>query len=309
MLRIGIDMSSLVYGRGVSRYTTNLVSALANTRKAELHLYGSAWSQSEWLNSQLSSLARRAPTGTVKHSLVRKLPGPLHTWLWQHGLDAIRDTTGPLDVIHSWDWLQPPDKHIPLVSTIHDTAIKHFPETAHPEVVRMHEASWRTLRQRQAHVIAVSQATRHDIVQFLEIPPERIHVVYEALPVEFVQQAGTLTDEFVAHVQSTHHLTRPFAFFVGTFEPRKNLPRLLQAWEPLSGVLDLVLAGAAGWEDLSKVSLSPQAKAHLHIMGKVDDATLMALYASAEMFVYPSMYEGFGLPILESFFFSTGRSS
>jgi glycosyltransferase involved in cell wall biosynthesis len=177
-----------------------------------------------------------------------------------------------------------------------------FPETAHPKLLSMHRQSWKILKQRQAHIIAVSRATKRDIVELLDIPAERIHVVHEALPEEVVKIGEALDEEKVTELVQGLGLTRPYLLAVGTREPRKNLERLIEAWEPLAKDYDLVIAGEQGW-DATSTGKKLVGMEHLRLLGRVDDQKLAALYTNAEVFCYPSLYEGFGLPILEAFYF------
>jgi len=162
-------------------------------------------------------------------------------------------------------------------------------------LLRVHKSSWKLLRREAQAVIAVSEATKRDIIELLDFDPARVHVVLEALPKE---SKVRVTPQQIAVQLATLGLERPYVLFVGTTEPRKNLRRLISAWEPMSKDVDLVIAGAPGWDSL------PQHR-HLRVLGRVDAVQLASLYAGARSFVYPSLYEGFGLPILEAFYYGT----
>jgi glycosyltransferase involved in cell wall biosynthesis len=300
-IKVGIDISSLIYGRGVSRYTANLVRALLDYTAVDLVLYGSSFRQ----NSRLKKLADSVKTANPTiPTIIQSYPPKMLALLWRLGRNSIRSNIAKIDVFHSWDWLQPPDKNLPLVSTIHDLAILKYPETAHPEVVRKHRRAWQVLKDRQAHIIAVSQATKQDIVKLLDIPASRVHVVYEALPLETIQAAELLTDHYYQQIKDRLRLDKPYIFFVGTREPRKNLDRLIKAWQPLADKYDLIIAGAAGWDQTDQKP-SASTKPQPRFLGRVPDRDLVVLYGEAELFAYPSLYEGFGLPILEAFYHGT----
>src|SRR6185369_15571845 len=101
-------------------------------------------------------------------------------------------------------------------------------------------------------------------------------------------------------IKNQLHLSRPYLLFVGTREPRKNLNRLIKAWQPLSNNFDLIFAWEAGWDEMAQTL-----NQHVRFLGKVSAQELAVLYGEAEIFVYPSVYEGFGLPILEAFYHGT----
>ena len=305
-MQVGIDITALIYGRGVSRYTSNLVRGLLTYRPdLELKLFGYNRGQIDLLRSGVSNLR---PAGGRRFKVkYQKIPVNFQAWLWQIGLNSVTKQLQPLDVFHSWDWLQPPDKNLPLVSTIHDLAILKYPEVVKPEVMNAHRRSWEILKKRQAEIIAVSEATRQDIINLLQFPPEKVHLIYEALPIENMAVAQNMTEEIFATAQTELNLDeangKPFLLFVGNREPRKNLSRLIEAWAPLAPYIDLLIAGLADGDDSAQ--LANQFGTSLRFLGRVTDEQLAVLYTLAEAFVYPSLDEGFGLPILESFYYGT----
>lgn len=310
-MNIGIDISSLIYDRGVSRYTANLVKALTQHKDLNLFLYGASLRQEGKLKKAVREISKDSKA-TIKSS-IQKLPPSLLTLFWDYGFNPIGNIFPKLDLFHSWDWIQPPDKKLPLISTIHDLAILKFPETAHPKILKQHQKSWKILKQRKAYIIAVSQATKKDIIEQLEIPPNRIHVIYEALPQETAKVADSLGEEKYNKIKDKLKLNRPYLLFVGTREPRKNLKRLIKAWERLNKTHDLIIAGEEGWDETSNKNNLSKSKNNSEndsiikprFLGKVTDQELVVLYSEADCFVYPSLYEGFGLPILEAFSFGT----
>lgn len=301
MLNVGIDITATIYGRGVSRYTSNLVRGLLRSSSVRLTIYGSSLRQ----RSELTQIAEnlKKETNSKAETVIQAYPPSLYNFLWNKiGYPKIKSILPNIDVFHSWDWLQPPDHNIPLVSTIHDIALLKFPETAHPKIKHMHEQSWKVLKDRKAHIIAVSRATKKDIVELLDIPEERVHVVHEALPLEVQRTAESLTEEQEEQITAKLQLDRPYILFVGTREPRKNLQRLIEAWMPLQNHIDLLVAGEEGWDDSDKKFSKVE---HLRFLGRVSDEELSMLYTHAKLFAYPSLYEGFGLPILEAFYHGT----
>lgn len=246
-MNIGIDITSLIYQRGVSRYTSNLVRALDRYSKEKLFLYGYSLSQKRFLEEQAAKLTRHPQS---KHqSKIQRIPVSIQSKLWQLSLNKVTTNFPNLDLFHSWDWLQPPDETIPIVSTIHDLAILKFPQTAHPKVLKAHQKSWEILKERKAHIIAVSHATKKDIVENLDIPNWRVHVVPESLPTEIEQIDREMTEETEERIISMLNLDKPYILFVGVREPRKNLDRLIKAWLPLAKEIDLIVVGEKSWSE------------------------------------------------------------
>lgn len=292
-MKIGLDITPIIYGRGVSRYTANLARSLNNHPELALSALGYSWRQRSVLENFVKK--NHLPAASL-HSIPTMLMG----LMWRLGRNSVKKYLPQLDLFHSWDWQQPPDQDIPLVSTIHDVAMIKYPETAHPRILAAHQRSWRILKERQAQIIAVSQTTKKDIIQLLGIPSYLISVVHEALPAEFKKTSQDLTEEEANWIKKKLNLNQPYLLFVGTREPRKNLRRLIEAWQPLADKYQLIVAGAAGWDKSAAIN-HPQ----LRFLGQVKDKELAVLYGEAEVFCYPSLYEGFGLPILESFFHGT----
>lgn len=295
-MNIGIDFTSVIYQRGVSRYTQNLARELAKLPEVSLTLFGYSLRQKNILQNS----SNKIPGAKTKFL---QLPISAIEKLWQYGIKPVSSYVPNIDIFHSWDWIQPPDKNIPIVSTIHDLAMLKFPETAHPKILKAHERSWKKLKENNSHIIAVSQSTKKDIVRLLGYPSYMVHVVHEAVPQEFIEIADSITEEQETQIVQKLVLNRPYIFFVGTREPRKNLISLIKAWQPLAKNYDLIIAGDSGWDETD--SEENNFKYQPRFLGRVTDYELSVLYANAQVFAFPSFYEGFGLPILESFHHGT----
>ncbi len=297
-MHIGFDATSLLYNRGVSRYTANVIRELVSLKQDSIYAYGNSFKNSADLTRQISKLG--VPKANIA---VDAFPIQVLEKMWQFGLNPVHKKMPKIEVFHSWDWIQPPDASLPLVSTIHDLAILKFPETAHPTVLAHHQQAWEILKKRNAHIIAVSHSTKKDIVQLLGFNPGLIHVIHEALPIETLHTSAAMTEQKYEHSKAKLGLTRPYILAVGTREPRKNLERLIKAWQPFAKDIDLLIAGEKGWDatETNAAKFPPQ----LRFMGKVSDQELHVLYEEAEMLAYPSLDEGFGLPILEAFHHGT----
>ena len=225
--------------------------------------------------------------------------------LWTHVALAREMLRHPPAVLfvpsHVIPWVWPLRRLPPAVVTIHDLGYRHFP-AAHPLRQRLY-LTWSTRWSAAAatRIIAISQTTATDLAEDSPQAQGKTRVVYEAAPP--LSQPGA---QAVADLRARYGLTRPYALYVGTLQPRKNLARLVAAYARLWAAgpvdFDLVLAGGAGWggDELRPLLGQGPATAHLHLPGYIPDADLPALLAGAAFFCYPSLYEGFGLPILEA---------
>lgn len=285
-MRVSFDISALPYGTGVSMYTSNLARALSNLPDLNLSFFGSSLRQ----RHVLAEFARTNRVNAYLYSLPPKILTPLMS-----SLLPIDFLTNFPQLFHSWDWYLPLSLRAKIVTTIHDVALFKYPEIAHPEIRAHHQQVIETAKQRNLHVIAVSHSTKQDLIELFDYAPDHIHVVHEALPEE---QCVSVTDEEKAQLLKRYNLTRPYLLIVGTKEPRKNVPRQIEAWRKLKEDFDLVIVGKNGWEDI-------QAETGIHILNYVKGKDLAALYRGASVLLYASLAEGFGLPILEAFYHHT----
>lgn len=288
-MRIGIDVTASIYsGTGVATYYQSLIPELLRIgSKHEFVLLGYA--------------LRRFSDLTLAN---RKLPFPpkLMELLWnQFHVVPIEYLIGAVDVFHAWDYLQPPRMSAKIVTTIHDLTTIKFPMYHHPSTVKAQTNRLKWVRKEADLVIADSQATKQDIVELLGIEEERIRVIYLAAGSafgKFKAQSSTFKVEAIQKIREKYNVQEEYFISVGTQEPRKNLKRVIEAFSSLSQLstfnFQLVVVGGFGWgEQVSSVS-------DVKNLGKVSAEDLPALYAGANALVYPSLYEGFGLPILEA---------
>ena len=183
------------------------------------------------------------------------------------------------------------------VVTIHDCGFHDRGDCFSPRFARWYRWLIPRLAKRARRVITVSEFSRQRLLEFTGVAPERVVVI----PNGVGEQFAALPDERVAEVRKRLGLPARYALYVGSLEPRKNLLGLLEAWRQLPVAdwgLSLALAGGSGrqFQAVDLVNKQPS----VVIAGYVSDADLPAVYAGARLFVYPSLYEGFGLPVLEA---------
>jgi glycosyltransferase involved in cell wall biosynthesis len=200
----------------------------------------------------------------------------------------VERATGPVDVVHATAHVASASR-APWVATVHDLHFLHEPGHFTPRGVRVFNRFLDLVLEEAALVVCPSEATRADCVD-AGIDAARLRVVPWGTSTAPVSPAA------VERARRHHGLDRPYVLFAGTVEPRKNLPRLLQAFDRLGPVdADLVLVGPEGWGG-DEAAAGPSARR----LGFLPRAELDALYAGAAAVCYPSLREGFGLPVLEA---------
>jgi alpha-1,3-rhamnosyl/mannosyltransferase len=211
------------------------------------------------------------------------------------GLPVLDWASRGADLFHATNLIRNPPRKRKLTATVHDMTSWLMPEF-HPAANRRADSSFLDLMRRADGLIAVSDATREDAIRVAGIAPEKIVTIHSGIPQAFFDPPAAA----IASVRQRYKLHRPFVLFVGTIEPRKNLDTLLDAYGALPASVrdehDLVIAGPLGWAD-------DRTKARLHksrYLGYVDEADMPALMAAAAVFAYPSLYEGFGFPVVQA---------
>ncbi|HZQ08751.1 MAG TPA: glycosyltransferase family 1 protein [Anaerolineae bacterium] len=296
-MRITFDISPWVhYHAGLGRYAGELLTAL--TEVAPNHEYIALYNsprveRTEGLLPNLKTW--RTPLGAK--------PWRMSVLLGYYMGMSMDRWLPRSDLFHGTDHLLPPLKHSRTVFTIHDLIFRFFPEYHLPLNRWYLSLMLPKFMERANAIIAVSEHTRRDVVQWLNIPAEKITVIYEGVNPAFKPIKNR--DE-LERVRAEYQLPSRFMLFFSTLEPRKNLVTLLDAYAELlkqdADMPLLVVAGRQGW--LYQATLQ-----HIHELGLtqrviltdwVQERDVPALLNLAEVFVYPSLYEGFGLPPLEA---------
>jgi glycosyltransferase involved in cell wall biosynthesis len=221
---------------------------------------------------------------------VTSLPfgGPLliESWL-RLGWPKVESVVDNADLVHSTTII-PPATSLPLVVTVHDLAFLRHPDFFTARGNKVFRRSLDIIRDKAAMVLCSSQATLDDC-KTAGIEIDRLRLV----PLGVTSQ--TITDADRARVRATHELPERFVLFVGTLEPRKNLARLIAALDSIRGAPPLVVVGMAGWGDHTPTTVHD-----VRFTGFVPAHDLPALYEACTVFAFPSVLEGYGLPVIEA---------
>lgn len=300
---IGIDVTAAVtQGGGIGRYTRELMRALV-ADNGDSHSY----------RYRLFS-ARRPPQLPVPEPLPQSERVTFHEaplsarWLYRLWYRLrlplpVQLITGHLDLFHSPDFVLPPLRgNPPTLLTVHDLSFLHYPQTFTPALVNYLNRVVPRSVARATHVLADSQATRADLLQMWQVPPEKVTVLYSGVDARFRPIADQQRLQAMRRKYGLGDF--PYLFSISTIQPRKNYQMLIQAFKPLAAHLPhhLAIAGGKGWlyeEVLAEVERQGLQE-RVHFLGFAADGDLPALYSAADLFLFPSLYEGFGLPLLEA---------
>lgn len=278
-MRIALDVSQIIYkGSGVGRFTEGLVKTICE--------YDST---NDWIFFFSSFRGKLDETiknkiASSRHTLIEtKLPPTLLSFLWNNlHFFSIDSLIGKVDWLITSDWTEPPSKNR-KATIVHDLVYLKYPDTVDALIRKTQDRRLRWVQKESLVVFADSDSTKHDLITDLAINKKKIFVNYPGVsqPAVYVTKKST---------------KRPYILTVGKREPRKNLERLVKAFHLLErNDLDLVIVGMDGWGNVS-IESNPQ----VQLRGYVSDDELADLYRNCLCFVFPSLYEGFGYPVIEA---------
>ncbi|MGH7483886.1 MAG: glycosyltransferase family 4 protein [Longimicrobiales bacterium] len=298
-MRVGFDVSVIRHGmtNGTAVYAYNLAAALLRLEDApELRLFFGARASA----AAEAALARLEAAGaTVVRGGAPWRWSPDGAW-WLPLRPRMRRFLDALDVFHAGEFFLPAAVGCACVATVHDLTTLLFPEQHALMNRRLHARRLRWIERRADRVIAVSDHTRDDLLRLTGLDPGRVERVYEA---RASRPAGDPNDDR-AILRTLGLEGRRYVLAVGTIEPRKNHARLIGAFERIERADDmlLVLVGGWGWRcaPVRRAIQRSSARDRIRVLGSVPGETLGALYRGAAVFAFPSLYEGFGLPVLEA---------
>jgi glycosyltransferase involved in cell wall biosynthesis len=293
-MHIAIDVRALMEGRhsGVETYTTHIITSMA--RVAPSHTYHLFYNSARPVHLPIF------PRNVVTHAF--RYPNKVFNGV-QWAADLPR-----------WDVLVPADAYFvpsprlvplslsaPLVAVAHDLSFERF-----PEFLNLRRRAWhrlmrvRQLMEKSDHIIAVSEHTKQDLISLYAVPEENITVIYPGITAGI----GHIRPTQIRHVRRLYNLPERFVLSFGALEPRKNVTGIVRAFSAIADTIDhhLVIAGESGWKqrELYRVIDASPVRDRIVLAGFIREEHKAALYAAADVFVYPSFYEGFGFPPLES---------
>ncbi len=292
-MHIGIDAHAIGAQQGGNEtYISNLITALAETDQENRYtLYLASHSAAEQWRSRFPNVD------------VRLLPPPTPLVRVPVAL-AFELRRRTVDVLHV-QYTAPPFCPVPVIATIHDLAFEHLPETFTRRGKTQLRLTVRRTARHAARIATVSEFSRQDIIHTYQIAPEKVVVTHNGVEARFTPCSQS--DNEGEEVRRRYGISKEFLLAVGSLQPRKNLVRLLRAYTRLRSTHpeftpQLVIAGRRLWltdEIFAEIAHQPWA-GDVIVTGYVADEELPALYRAASALVYPSLFEGFGLPPLEA---------
>jgi glycosyltransferase involved in cell wall biosynthesis len=292
-MHIGIDAHAIGARQGGNEtYIKNLIKALAEID-----------GENRYTIYLANSAAAREWSGRYPNFTVRLLPPPTPLVRVPVAL-AFELRIRPVDLLHV-QYTAPPFCPAPVIATIHDLAFEHMPETFTRRGSFQLKLTVRKTARKAARIATVSEYSRLDLIRTYKLPPEKVVITYNGVEPRFSPRESYVNE--TEAIGRRFGIERHFLLAVGSLQPRKNLVRLIRAYSKLRSESDdfthqLVIVGRKLWladEIFTEVSRQKWSK-DVILTDYVKDEDLPALYRAADIFVYPSLFEGFGLPPLEA---------
>ena len=298
-MRIGIDYTAaLKQSGGIGRYTRGLITTLAHLDHR--HNY-------TLLATPDAPLADLQPFQAHQNFSYKIYP-LAERWMtigWHRFFLPIPVEwfAGPVDLFHSPNFILPPTRRARTLLTVHDLSFMRHPQGAVDSLRRWLEKVVPRSLARADHILADSESTKQDLIDIFGLDPSAVTVVGAGVEERF----RPITDPTVLAAVRQRYFIPPSAKFIlglGTLEPRKNFTGLIEAFNrsPVRETHHLVIAGGRGWlyENIFAAAAASPVADRIHLIGFVADDDLPALYSLADIFAYPSHYEGFGIPVIEA---------
>lgn len=298
MLRIAIDIQAAAHTRtGVGQFTYHLVKALPRVAGADRYTLF------------LFDFRRRFRDGSLEGGNVSvkriRWPGVAVRGLWSAiGYPPVEQIVGRFDLFHFTNYMIPPMRENRALVTIYDMGFLRHPQYVAPRAMRWPLPHVEESAARAAAVITVSEFSKSEIVSLLGLSPDRVHVVYPGVSPSFEERGF---DPEASAIRAKYGLSNPYALCVGTIEPRKNLPILLRAYARNVSFFRkrgcrLALVGMKGWGTAEVFGTLRRCGLERDVLftGYVPDEDRIPIYRAAQFAVFPSFYEGFGMPPLEA---------
>ncbi|MBI5816512.1 MAG: glycosyltransferase family 4 protein [Nitrospinae bacterium] len=296
-MNIAIDIRTINKPRsGVGYYVTNLIQNLQEIDKNNHYCLIS--NNGEYENTF------RSQSNFESHKTWVSNENHLIGDIWENvSLPLLLRKKG-VNVFHGPAFMIPLLKgHVGTVVTIHDIVSFRMPHTIPTKYALYMQLLIRTVTKRAEMVITVSEFNKRELVELLNVPEKKIKVVHHGVSPQFKPAVSGIDK---GALKSRFGINNRYMLFVSNLEPRKNLVRLMQAYdkvrETLNGEYQLVICGKKGWlyKDILKTYEQLKGEGNIIITNYVNEADLLTLYQNADMFVFPTLYEGFGLPVLEA---------
>ncbi len=304
MKKIGIEIQPLLQRKtGIGWYNHNLINAM-KTESVEINGLMFNFLNRNKIELELSDQVLK----DIKSNYI--IPYSVYRRIWRHipiPYDKMFDEK--MDVYHFLNYIVPPVANGKVVLNIYDMVYKRFPETMHDRTRKNLEMNLSNLSSRVDRIVTISEFSKSEILNYIDFDSNKIDIIYPG--VDHRELRRKIDDKSLNSIKHKYGISKSYFIYIGTIEPRKNVETILNAFNELivsrGKEFQLVLVGMKGWkyESIMKMIHEKFNESDIIMTGYVDERTKISLLKGALGFVFPSYYEGFGLPVIEALAAST----
>ncbi len=293
---IAFDVSSYIKSikTGISYYSSELIKSLLKIDKSNYYkLFAFLWND---YGNAFDSLQNPTSNSRI---IQKRFPQFFLRFLWSRMKIPLEFFVGKYDVYHATEHIIPYTEKGKLVCTVHDI-ISYFHPEWFPEFMNKKTKHYLNALRRCNLLIAISENTKKDLIRFSDLPSEKIEVIYPGCSSEFYYKSKM---DVINQIKEKYGLDKDYILFIGTIEPRKNLSLLIDAYIKLRRrrrIPQFVIIGMLGWKYDDVLKKIKEHSDYITYLGYLPHFDKVNLLKGAFLFVYPSLYEGFGLPVLEA---------
>jgi len=301
MKRVCFNVQPLIGNRtGIGWYTYNIINNMENSGvRIEgmcFDFLGRNHIERNFNDLKIDKLYINKVIPTKIYKLINGYIPIFYDWLFPKG-----------DIYHFFNFVVPPiSKNKKVIITIHDMVYKVMPETVNAKTLYILNRDLERSIKRADAIITVSEHSKKDIMKYHQVAEDKISIAYPGIDYSFFEPAQRMNREEIKRIKNKYSLPNHYILYLGTLEPRKNINSIIDAYELLPDEIKnkfkFVIAGRVGWkanEILNKIKETPSSKQIVRV-GYVDEIDKPYIYGMASIFVFPSLYEGFGMPVIEA---------
>lgn len=297
-MKIALELQPAIKNRtGVGWYTYELIKRLKSSEN-EYFAYIFNFLERNDLNRELGEL-------NIETVVSKYIPYGIYNRLWNYVPISYNNLfPEKADIYHFFNFLVPPRVKGKVIVTVYDMVYKQYPETmAKKNIARLERDLIRSVN-RADIIITISENSKKEIIEYLNIPESKIEIVYPG--VELQQYNKTYSAIEKECIKKKYNLPEEYILYLGTLEPRKNIESIIDSYaqykKNYTGKLKLIIAGKKGWmfESIFEMVKKNNLQEDIIFIGYVDERDKPLLYKMSRMFIFPSLYEGFGMPVLEA---------
>lgn len=299
-MKVSLELQSCLKDKsGIGVFTYELAKRLQYS--SDIQLEGNLFTY-----HSIENIQRCMPDLQIKIDICSILPYSIYRRIWHYvpiAYNCIFDNN--VDIYHFFNYIVPPRIKGKVITTIHDMTHELYPETMNKRNLKRIKNDINYSIDRADKIITVSESSKNDIIKFLNVDESKIEIVSNG--VDYEKFNKFYTEDIKLRVRNKYNLPQNYILYMGTLEPRKNIDSIVEAFSLLKKKKDfdnmkLVIAGKKGWlfENIFDLVNKLDLKEQVIFTDYVDERDKPIIYNIAKLFVFPSIYEGFGIPVLEA---------